>query len=65
MEDLKPVRPLFVTILAAQGLRMVAGPVFYDGRSWVESARLGGAFASFHGYLLGLWVQPGSGRAWP
>jgi hypothetical protein len=63
-EDLKPVRPLFVTILVAQGLGLVAGLVLYDGRSWVESAWLGGAFATFLGYLLGLWVQavllPGS-----
>ena len=63
-EDLKPVRPLFVTMLVAQGLGLLAGLMFYDGRSWVEGAWLGGAFATFLGYLLGLWVQavmmPGS-----
>ncbi|MBI5109800.1 MAG: hypothetical protein HZA62_13770 [Rhodocyclales bacterium] len=63
-EELKPVRPLFVTVLVAQGLGLVAGLMFYDGRSWVESAWLGGALATFLGYLLGLWVQavmlPGS-----
>lgn len=56
-EDLKPVRPLFVTILVAQVLGLVPGLLLYDGRSWVESAWLGGAFATFLGYLLGLWVQ--------
>ena len=63
-EDLKPVRPLFVTLLVAQGLGLLAGLVFGRGGGWVERAFIWGAFATFLGYLLGLWVQavmmPGS-----
>ena len=63
-EDLKPVRPLFVTILVAQGLGFLAGLVFGHGGDWFERAFVWGSAATFLGYLLGLWVQavtmPGS-----
>ncbi len=63
-EDLKPVRPLFVTILVAQTLGLLAGALFGHGGDWFERAFVWGAFATFLGYLLGLWVQavtmPGS-----
>lgn len=63
-EDLRPVRPLFVTILAVQALGMFAGVLFGHGGIWVERAFVWGSMATFAGYLLGLWVQavtmPGS-----
>ncbi len=63
-EDLKPVRALFVTILVAQVLGLLAGVVFGHGGYWFERALLWGSLATFLGYLLGLWVQavtvPGS-----
>ena len=63
-EDLKPGRPLFVTILVAQTLGMLAGVLFGHGGYWVERAFVWGSLATFFGYLLGLWVQavtmPGS-----
>ena len=63
-EDLKPVRPLFVTVLVVQTLGLVAGVLFGHGGFWAERAFVWGAIATFLGYLLGLWVQavmmPGS-----
>lgn len=63
-EDLKPVRPLFVTILVVQTLGILAGVVFGHGGVWAERAFVWGSMATFIGYLLGLWVQavtmPGS-----
>ena len=63
-EDLKPVRPLFVTMLVAQGLGLLAGLLFGRDGGWVERAFVWGSLATFFGYLLGLWVQtvtmPGS-----
>ncbi len=63
-EDLKPVRPLFVTVLVVQTLGLVAGVLFGHGGIWAERAIVWGAIATFLGYLLGLWVQtvmlPGS-----
>lgn len=63
-EDLKPVRPLFVTTLVAQTLGLLAGALFGHGGAWAERAIVWGSMATFVGYLLGLWVQavtiPGS-----
>lgn len=63
-EDLKPVRPLFVTVLVAQTLGIVAGVFFGHDGLWAERAFVWGGLATFFGYLLGLWVQavtiPGS-----
>lgn len=63
-EDLKPVRPLFVTMLVAQGMGILAGLLFGHDGGWVERAFIWGAFATFLGYLPGLWIQavtmPGS-----
>lgn len=63
-EDLKPVRPLFVTLLVVQTLGLVAGVLFGHGGFWAERAFVWGAIGTFLGYLLGLWVQavmlPGS-----
>ncbi len=63
-DDLKPVRPLFVTILVAQVVGAVGGLVFGRYPTWIENLWAGGAIATFAGYLLGLWVQavlmPGS-----
>jgi hypothetical protein len=42
-EDLKPVRPLFVTMLVAQGLGLLAGLLFGRDGGWVERAFVWGA----------------------
>jgi Na+/H+-dicarboxylate symporter len=62
-DDLRPVRPLYVTILVAQLLGFFAG-LFFGHGDWFERAFVWAALATFLGYLLGLWVQavmlPGS-----
>jgi len=63
-DDLKPVRPLYVTILVAQVLGLLAGVLFGRDGGWVERGFVWGSIATFLGYLLGYWVQavtmPGS-----
>ena len=63
-EDLRPIHPLFVTSLVSQALGAVAGLVLKVGPSWFESVWLGGALATFPGFLVGIPVQfhlrPGS-----
>lgn len=63
-EDLRPIHPLFVTSLIFQALGVVAGFLLQVGPSWFESVWLGGALATFPGFMVGIPVQarlrPGS-----
>jgi hypothetical protein len=63
-EDLRPIHPLFVTLVSFQVLGAIAGFLLQAGPSWFESAWLGGALATFPGFLAGIPVQarlrPGS-----
>lgn len=63
-EDLRPVHPLFITVLITQLAGAVVSLLLQGIASWFETAWLGGALATFPGYLIGLVVQryirPGS-----
>ena len=63
-EDLKPVRPLFVTVLIAQAIGAAVSLSAQGFVDWYETAWFGGALATLPGYLIGLFVQrqvrPGS-----
>jgi len=63
-EDLRPVHPLFITVLIAQFAGAAASLVLHGVASWYETAWIGGALTTFPGYLIGLLVQrtarPGS-----
>lgn len=63
-EDLRPIHPLFVTTLVFQAIGAAVGFLLQAGPSWFESAWLGGALATFPGFLAGIPVQsyfrPGS-----
>lgn len=63
-EDLRPIHPLFVTTLVFQALGAAVGFLLQVGPSWFESVWLGGALATFPGFLVGMPVQayfrPGS-----
>lgn len=63
-EDLRPVRPLFVTVIVAQIIGAVLGLWTARFPSWFDNLWCGGAFATFPGFLLGLPIQirlrPGS-----
>ena len=63
-EDLKPVRPLFVTVLIAQAIGAALSLSAQGFSDWYQTAWFGGALATFPGYLVGLFVQrhtrPGS-----
>ncbi|WP_162350663.1 hypothetical protein [Pseudoxanthomonas gei] len=56
-EDLKPVRPLFVTVLVAQAIGAIASLSVQGLSDWYQTAWFGGALATFPGYLIGLFVQ--------
>ena len=63
-EDLRPIHPLFVTTLVFQALGAAVGFFLQLGPTWFESVWLGGALATFPGFLVGIPVQsyfrPGS-----
>jgi len=63
-EDLKPIRPLFVAVLVAQGMGAAASLSARGLTDWYEAAWFGGALATLPGYFVGLLVQqrvrPGS-----
>jgi hypothetical protein len=63
-DDLRPVHPLFVTSIVFQMLGAVAGLVLRAGSGWFESLWLGGALATFPGFVVGLpvraYLRPGS-----
>lgn len=62
--ELEPIRPLYLTLLAAQIVGAGLGLSIYGTANPVGMAWLGGAFATFPGFLLGLPIQhklrPGS-----
>ena len=63
-EDLRPVRPLFVTVIVFQTAGSVISLLMQGFGNWFDTAWFGGAFATFPGFLVGLLVQayvrPGS-----
>ena len=63
-EDLRPVHPLFVTAIIFQAVGAIVGLVMQAVPGWFESIWIGGAMATFPGYLVGIPVQaclrPGS-----
>jgi len=63
-EELRPVRPLFVTVLIAQAIGAAANLFLQGLVNWHDTAWLGGALATFPGFVIGLLVQghtrPGS-----
>ena len=63
-EDLRPVHPLFITVLIAQLAGAIASLLLQGVSSWYEAAWFGGALATLPGYFIGLIVQrhtrPGS-----
>ncbi len=59
-EDLRPVHPLFITVLIAQFLGAAASLLLQGVTSWFETAWFGSALATFPGYLIGLLVQSGA-----
>src|SRR5262245_30499611 len=56
-EDLRPVRPLFVTTLVCQGLGAIAGFAIGYFPAWFENVWIGAAVATFPGFVLGIPVQ--------
>jgi len=56
-EDLKPVRPLGVTLIAAQVAGCLIGLWLHTYPSFGANLWAGGALATFPGFLLGLLVQ--------
>ena len=63
-KDLQPVRPLFLTLLAAQIIGSVICLLLAPLPQLLDNLWMGGALCTFPGYLLGLLVQlrirPGS-----
>ena len=56
-DDLRPVHPLFVTVIAAQLVGAVIGMSVGYFPGWFENIWVGGASATFPGFLIGLPVQ--------
>ncbi len=56
-QDLRPVRPLFLTLLTAQFAGIALGLVAARHLPFADAAAAAGALASLPGYLLGLLVQ--------
>jgi uncharacterized membrane protein len=56
-EDLRPVRPLMVTVIAAQLIGAAAGLWGLKFAEWFLNLWAGGALATFPGFLAGLLVQ--------
>lgn len=56
-EDMRPVRPLIVTVVAVQILGAIAGLVASVFPSWFANLWGGAALVTFPGYLLGLLIQ--------
>jgi hypothetical protein len=63
-DDLEPVRPLAVTLVIVQLLGSLGGLLMAPHPSWFHNVWIGGALATFPGYLIGLAVlsqsRPGS-----
>ena len=56
-KDLEPIRPLVATVLVFQVIGAVIGLIVINHPTWFESLWAGGAFASFPGFMVGLYVQ--------
>lgn len=56
-EDLKPVRPLVVTLIAAQVAGCLIGLWLHTYTSFGANLWAGGALATLPGFLLGLLIQ--------
>lgn len=65
-EDLRPIHPLCISILVAQILGGVVGLSVNHFPNWLDNLWMGGASASFPGFLIGIPIQlrmlPGSIR---
>jgi hypothetical protein len=63
-DDLKPVRPLAVTICVVQLVGGIIGLLVSPYSYWFHNLWIGGALATFPGYLIGLallsQLRPGS-----
>jgi hypothetical protein len=62
-EDLKPVRPLVVTIVVTQILGCLLAFWIHRYPSFGANLWAGGALATFPGFLLGLLIQHRTGSA--
>lgn len=56
-QDIKPVRPLFVTVLVAQAIGVFFAIANSIHTEWFDSLWAGAALATFPGYIIGLAVQ--------
>ena len=56
-EDLKPIHPLWYTVLVAQVLGAAINLLMQGTANWFDVAWQGGAIATFVGFLVGLPVQ--------
>jgi len=56
-EDLKPVRPLVVTLIATQLAGCLIGFWLHRYSTFAANLWAGGALATFPGFLLGLLIQ--------
>ncbi len=61
-KDLGPIRPLVVTVFVFQTIGSVIGLIVINHPTWFENLWAGGAFASFPGFLVGLYVQAKTGK---
>lgn len=56
-EDLRPVHPLFITVLGAQVLGAALGLIAEHFPATFDNLWFGGAIATFPGFLVGLPIQ--------
>jgi len=56
-DDLQPVRPLFVTVLVIQVVGALIGLSIGYFPGWFENLWIGGAIATFPGFLVGMPIQ--------
>jgi hypothetical protein len=63
-EDLRPIHPLWYTVLAAQAIGALANLLMQGATEWFDVIWQGAAVATFFGFIAGLVVQsflrPGS-----
>jgi hypothetical protein len=63
-DDLRPVHPLFVTVLIGEALGALSGLWLKGIGDWYEAIWAGAALATLPGFLVGLFIQhrlrPGS-----
>ncbi len=56
-EDLRPIKPLFVTMLVFQVIGAIIGLIVIHHPTWFENLWAGGAFGTSPGFLMGLYIQ--------